>query len=180
LLALPAAELPALFWGADTIRRSRRGGTGLTCAIMNAKSGACSEDCIYCAQSAPVATQAAVYPLPAAGELIAAARAAQERGADRFSFVTSGRGLDDGDVDRLCEVITRLPQEGVRIPVCLSLGILGEVAFRKLRAAGAVRYHHNLETSRRHFPAVTTTHTWQDRFDTSQGAGVQCSRSARG
>ena len=176
LLALPAAESPALFWGADAIRRARRGGAGLTCAIMNAKSGACSEDCIYCAQSAAFATHAAVYPMPEAAELVAAARAAQERGADRFSFVTSGRGLGDADIDRLCSVIARLPQEGVTVPVCLSLGILEEAALRKLRAAGAVRYHHNLETSRRHFPAVTTTHTWQDRVDTvkkAQAAGFE-------
>jgi len=163
---LAPGEEPALFWGADTIRRHFRGNAGQTCAIMNARCGACSEDCVYCAQAEKYNTDVTTYPMPGEEELIQAARVSQERGAKRFSFVTSGRGLGSVDIDRLCRVIRRLPDEGVDIPICLSLGILDKDTFFKLKDAGAVRYHHNLETSRRHFSQVTTTHTYQDRVDT--------------
>ena len=167
---LPAGEEAALFWGANAIRRKFRGNTGQTCAIMNARCGVCPEDCIYCAQSVKYNTNVASYPMAEDDEMIAAALKAQEKGAKRFSFVTSGRALGGSDIDRLCSVIRKLPEAGLKIPVCLSLGILDETAFRKLREAGAVRYHHNLETSRRNFPNVTTTHSYEDRVKTVQKA----------
>ena len=148
----PAGEEPALFWGADFLRRKFRGNIGQTCAIMNARCGTCPEDCIYCAQSAAYNTDVTTYPMLSEEEMIAAALKAQKRGAKRFSFVTSGRGSDAADIDRLCSVIRRLPDEGLKIPVCLSLGILDAAAFKKLRGAGAVRYHHNLEHPGAIFP----------------------------
>lgn len=139
------------------------------CSIINAKSGKCSEDCRYCAQSTHYQTEAPIYPLKATEEIVAAAEAAKAAGATRFSLVTSGRGLSAAEVEEVAARIAAVRQR-VEIRLCGSFGILDRHALARLKAAGMSRYHHNLETSERFFPRVTTTHSFADRVATIRAA----------
>ena len=163
---LPLAELMGL---ALKTKLARRGDKFSLCSIINAKSGRCSEDCNFCAQSAHFKTDAPVYPLKDDAEIIAAAQEAKRIGAHRFSLVTSGRGLPAKEVGRLANTIDAIRRQ-VDIHVCASLGILDKTALRELRSAGMTRYHHNLETSQEFFPKVVTTHTFKERLDTIRAA----------
>lgn len=93
----------------------------------------------------------------------------KRQGVLRYSIVTSGRKLSDREVDQVCESI-RAIREQVGIEVCVSFGLLGEEAFRKLKEAGASRVHCNLESSRRYFPQVCTTHTYDEKIETMKAA----------
>lgn len=155
----PLEELCAC---ADRIRRHFCGDGFDICTIINAKSGRCSENCRFCAQSAHHCTDAACYPLRPKEEILAQARRDRDQGILRFSIVTSGRRLSDGEVDTMCEVVRAIRQT-VGIEVCVSFGLLDEAQFRKLKEAGVSRVHNNLETSRRNFPNVCTTHTFEDK-----------------
>lgn len=171
LQALPLAELMRQ---ALATKLARRGASFSLCSIINAKSGRCSEDCRFCAQSAHYQTEAPVYPLQGKARILTAAREAQKIGASRFSLVTSGRGLASDDLAQVLEIIRAIRKE-VGISVCASLGILSESELRQLKEAGLSRYHHNLETSREFFPQVCTTHSFADRVATikaAQAAGL--------
>lgn len=144
------------------------------CTIINGKSGRCSENCRFCAQSAHSCTGAEEYPLLGAEEIVAQARKNDEQGVLRYSIVTSGRRLSDGEVDRMCDAVKRIRKE-TGIAVCISFGLLAEEQYRKLREAGVTRVHNNLETSRRYFPSVCTTHTFDDKIKAiraAQAAGL--------
>jgi biotin synthase len=162
LQKLPLRELAAL---ALELKLANRGQQFSLCSIINAKSGKCSEDCRFCAQSAHYRTAAPVYPLKGRTEILAAAAEAKRIGASRFSLVTSGRGMDQGQVAQIAELVTAIRAE-VGIQVCVSLGILGVRELTALKKAGVSRYHHNLETSREFFPQVVSTHTFADRLNT--------------
>ena len=172
LQALPLAELMRQ---ALAIKLARRGTSFSLCSIVNAKSGLCSEDCRFCAQSAHYQTEAPVYPLLDKEQILIAAREAKRIGASRFSLVTSGRGLASADLLQVLTLIRAIRKE-VGIKVCASLGILGEVELRQLKEAGLSRYHHNLETSWEFFPQICTTHSFADRVATiraAQAVGLQ-------
>ncbi|OGR00545.1 MAG: biotin synthase BioB [Deltaproteobacteria bacterium RIFOXYD12_FULL_55_16] len=172
LQALPLAELMRQ---ALAIKLARRGTSFSLCSIVNAKSGLCSEDCRFCAQSAHYQTEAPVYPLLDKEQILTAAREAKRIGASRFSLVTSGRGLASADLLQVLTLIRAIRKE-VGIKVCASLGILGEVELRQLKEAGLSRYHHNLETSWEFFPQICTTHSFADRVATiraAQAVGLQ-------
>ncbi len=154
---------------ADQIRRYFCGNGFDLCTIINGKSGRCSEDCRFCAQSAHNHTGVTEYPLLSDEEILGQARINHEQGVLRYSIVTSGKRLSDAEVDRLCGVIRRIREE-VGIAVCVSVGLLGEEQFRKLREAGASRAHNNLETSRRNFPHICTTHTFDDKIEAIRAA----------
>jgi biotin synthase len=139
------------------------------CSIINAKSGACSEDCRFCTQSAHFSTETPVYPLLAVDELVAAARQGKNNGASRFSLVTSGRGASDREVAALAERIAAIRNQ-VEIKVCGSFGILTADQLAILQGAGMDRYHHNLESSREFFPAICTTHSFEERVATVRAA----------
>lgn len=139
------------------------------CSIINAKSGACSEDCRFCTQSAHYPTETPVYPLLEIDEVIAAAKVAKEDGASRFSLVTSGRGPSDVEVKKLAERISAIRTQ-VDIKVCGSFGILTADQLALLHQAGMDRYHHNLESSREFFPSICTTHSFEDRLATIRAA----------
>ena len=139
------------------------------CTIINGKSGKCSENCKYCAQSAYYHTETKEYPLLGTEEILKQAKYNDERGVLRYSIVTSGRALGDADVDKVCESVRKVKEE-TGIEVCVSLGLLGEEQFRKLKAAGVSRIHNNLETSERNFPNVCTTHTYEDKIASIQAA----------
>jgi biotin synthase len=139
------------------------------CSIINAKSGACSEDCRFCTQSAHFPTETPVYPLLPEAEIVAAARQAKDNGAGRFSLVTSGRGASAREVAALAARIAAI-RAAVDIKVCGSFGIVGVAELAVLQAAGMDRYHHNLESSREFFPTICTTHTFEDRLATIRAA----------
>lgn len=155
--------LEALTQAADEIRKTCCGPEAELCTIMNAKSGGCSENCAFCAQSAHHTTGVESYPLVEAEAVLEEVRNYSERGISRFALVTAGKCLDDAEVEKICEIVARLRQE-TALFVCVSGGLLTKTQFRKLKEAGVTRIHNNLETSERHFPALCTTHTFADKI----------------
>lgn len=169
-LRLAEEPLERLREAAEEIRQKVCGDGFDLCTIVNAKCGRCSEDCKYCAQSAHYRTACEEsYPLLSTEELLAGARHNAEQGVLRYSIVTSGRRLSDAEVEQVCGSIRRIKAE-TSIEVCVSLGLLDEAQFRKIREAGASRVHCNLETSARYFPSVCTTHTYEEKIETLQAA----------
>lgn len=169
-LELVEAPLEELAQAADQLREHFCGDRFDLCTIVNGKCGKCSEDCKYCAQSAHYHTNLEEsYPLLSTEELVKGAAENKRQGVLRYSIVTSGRKLSDREVDQVCESI-RAIREQVGIEVCVSFGLLGEEAFRKLKEAGASRVHCNLESSRRYFPQMCTTHTYDEKIQTMQAA----------
>lgn len=158
------ADLVDLFAAANRIRDRFRGGSLDLCSIINAKSGACSEDCRYCAQSSHYSTDAPVYPLIDVSRMAESAAHAKKYGAKRFCIVTSGRGIDsDEDLRNIAAGIARVRDLGMY--PCATLGTLTRDQLARLRDAGLHRYHHNIETSREYFPSICTTHTFEDRLE---------------
>jgi biotin synthase len=158
------ADLWDLFAAARRVREHFQGTTVDICSIVNAKSGACSEDCSYCAQSVHHSTNAPVYPLISVDRMAEAAASAKKNGAKRFCIVTSGRGIDSReDLDTIAEGITRVREIG--LSTCATLGTLTREQLSRLKEAGLHRYHHNIETSREYFPRICTTHSFDERLD---------------
>ncbi len=169
VLPLCGAPLDELCTAADEIRRHFCGNAFNICTIINGKSGRCSEDCKYCAQSAHYKAQVDEYELMDTEELVRQARYNAQGGVLRYSIVTSGKRLGRAEVDQVCESIRSI-RENVGIEVCVSFGLLDEEQFSKIKAAGANRIHCNLESSRRYFPQVCTTHSYEDKIETLQAA----------
>ena len=169
-LQLAAAPLGELTEAADEIRRRYCGDTFDICTIINGKSGKCSEDCKFCAQSSRYHTGLKdTYPLLGTEELLEEAKYNADRGVLRYSIVTSGRCLSDREVERLCDSIRKIKEE-TDIRICVSPGLLQEEQFRKLKEAGADRVHCNLESSERYFLQVCTTHTYEEKTAAIQAA----------
>lgn len=166
LLKLPLPELISM---ADKIRQEFVGPKLELCSILNAKSGLCSQDCKFCAQSARHQTGASVYQFKAKGEILEAAKRAKDIGAERFDIVTSGETLSKDELDKTCDAIAEVTSK-IDIKMCASLGSLDEEALISLKQAGLSRYHHNIETSPDYFPRIVTTHTFQDRIRTIKAA----------
>lgn len=162
-MELENADLEELCKAADEIRTYFCGNRFDLCTIINAKSGKCSENCKYCAQSAFYQTAVEEYPLLETEEIIRQGKYNSERGVLRYSLVTSGRSLNQTEIKQACESISKLKEE-VNIEVCVSFGLLNEEAFRRLKEAGITRVHNNLETSRRNFANVCTTHSYDDKI----------------
>ncbi|WP_026760468.1 biotin synthase BioB [Selenomonas ruminantium] len=135
------------------------------CTIINGRSGRCSENCKYCAQAACHHTGIDEYPFLPQEEIIANARANQEAGVNRFAIVTSGRALGGAEFDQAIATYEKM-RDTLTIDLCASHGIISREQFRRLRAAGVTSYHHNIETSRRYFPQICTSHTYEDRIKT--------------
>lgn len=169
--------------GADEIRRFFCGDKFDICTIINGKSGRCSENCKFCAQSAYYHTPAKEYPLLDTDEIIRQAGYNAERGVLRYSIVTSGRALNDREIEKMCKAI-RAVRERAGIEVCVSFGLLTEEQFCRVKEAGASRVHNNLETSKRNFPNICTTHTFEDKvcaIRAAQAAGLEvCSGGIMG
>ena len=168
-LELYHQPLEELCQRADAIRRHFCGNRFDLCAIVNGKSGRCSEDCRFCAQSACNHTGAAEYPLLSPQKLTEQAKKQEAQGVLRYSIVTSGRRLSEAEVDALCQAIRQIKRE-TGIYVCVSVGLLDISQFRKLKEAGAERAHNNLETSRRNFPNICTTHTFDEKAEAIRAA----------
>lgn len=168
-LSLVDAPLDELTQTADAIRQKFCGNGFDICTIINAKSGKCSENCKFCAQSAHYCTSTDSYPLLPKEEIAEQACYNERGGVLRYSLVTSGRKLSDAEVEEECQAI-RYVREKSNISICISNGLLDEESYRKLRKAGAVRVHNNLETSRRNFPNVCTTHAYEDKINAIRAA----------
>lgn len=141
--------------------RARHLGRGMEfCAIVNAKSGACSEDCAFCAQSARHKTDSPRHAFLAPEDIARAARDMKARGATRFGIVASGLAPAQGEFERLCEAVSLVRATGLAADV--SVGLLTRERLRKLKAAGLSGVHHNLEVARSFFPQVCTTHSYED------------------
>jgi biotin synthetase len=140
-----------------------------TCGIVNAKSGACRENCSFCAQSQYHRGHAPVYPLVSAEALLQRAEYLATTGTGRMGIVTSGTAPSEKDFDSLCEAASRI-RASVDIRLCASLGLLNREQGLALRQAGFGRYHHNLETAESYYPNVCTTHPYTVRVDTVRNA----------
>ncbi len=162
LLKLP---LPELILIADKVRKDRVGARLELCSIMNAKSGLCSQNCKFCAQSMHHTTGIATYPLKSKEEMIEKAKRAKEIGAERFDIVTSGESLSRKEVNIVADAVREITSK-IGIKMCASLGKIDKDSLVLLRGAGLSRYHHNIETSPNYFSQIVTTHTFQDRLNT--------------
>ncbi len=140
-----------------------------SCSIINAKSGKCPEDCKWCAQSAHYNTGAEEYPLRDSGPMVKAALMCAERGIGRFSFVTSGRRLNDAEVDSLCRTAKEIHSR-CSISLCMSSGLLSRQQLERLLEAGVTRDHCNLETAPSYFGSLCTTHTQENKLNTLRAA----------
>lgn len=182
-ISLIDAPLGELCEAADEIRERFCGDIFDMCTIINGKSGRCSENCKYCAQSAHYNTRCEEYPLLSAEEIVEGALYNYKRGVLRYSIVCSGKRLPESEVDSLCESI-RAIKKACPISICVSAGLLDEESFRKLKQAGVDRVHNNLESSRRFFPEVCTTHTFDDKIaaiNAAKAAGLEvCSGGIMG
>ncbi len=166
LISMPLDELLVM---AGRVRRKGTGRKLEICGIVNAKSGRCSEDCKFCAQSARYNTDVTVYPLKAAEELLDAAKRSKEEGADHFGIVTSGNRLTKEEVEIVAEAVRGIREEVGMLP-CASLGALNEDDLLFLKNAGLTRYHHNIETSERFYSRIVTTHDYKERANTVKAA----------
>lgn len=159
------AELSELQEGARRLQDHFCGNHIDFCTIINGRSGRCGENCKYCAQAACHATGIEEYGFLPKEEIIRNARANQEAGANRFAIVTSGRALSGADFDKAIAAYTEM-RDTLSIALCASHGLLTREQLRRLHDAGVTSYHHNIETSRRFFPQICTSHTYEDRIRT--------------
>lgn len=135
------------------------------CSLINARSGKCSQNCKYCAQSSHYCTNIESYPLVAIEEVRQAALDAKSNKVSRFAIVTSGKTPDESDFDKMIEMIKEIDKvDGLRS--CASIGILNEEQAKRLAECGLKRFHHNINTAKSYYPEVCTTHSWEDRFNT--------------
>src|SRR5213595_1436346 len=157
----------------DLISQSRavhlehwRGAEVQRCSLLSIKTGGCSEDCAYCAQSAHYSTGLAREELLSMETVLAAASRARSHGATRFCMGAAWRGVRDGSekFDRVLEIVREVSQLGME--VCVTLGEIGPLEAKKLKDAGVTAYNHNIDTSPEFYSEIVSTHTFQDRLDT--------------
>ncbi len=160
LITLDDERLPELLAHAHDIRMARFGNRVSLCAIVNAQSGHCSEDCSFCAQSAHHDTHCPEHALLSPEEIGEAARLAKEHGAQRFGVVASGKFVGHDLLEGFVRSVRAVAQQGLMPD--LSPGILGRDQLLALKKAGLCGYHHNLETSASYFSKVCTTHTYEE------------------
>ncbi len=169
-------DLDLLKKGADKIRKELCGDHVNLCSIINGRAGRCSENCKFCAQSAHHHTGAAEYDLLDKSEVLKECKRNEANGVHRFSIVTAGRTLCGNAFDQAIEIYSKMREECPGIALCASHGLLTEEQFIKLRENGVTHYHSNIETSRRNFPNICTTHTFDDKINcikTAQKAGLE-------
>ncbi|MHC1722632.1 MAG: biotin synthase BioB [Aminipila sp.] len=154
---------------ANEIRQHYCGDNFDICTIINGKCGRCSEDCKYCAQSAHYPVETENYALLTTDQFLDGAKYNEDKGILRYSIVTSGRTLTNNELDLLCDSYKKLHKNS-SISLCASHGLLSYEQFVRLKDAGVVRYHNNLETSRRNFPNICTTHTYEDKITAIKSA----------
>src|SRR5437868_4253709 len=144
-------------WSGDEVQR---------CSLLSIKTGGCSEDCAYCAQSSHYSTGIEREELLSIETIAAAAKRARAQGATRFCMGAAWRGVRDGSekFERVLEIVREVSQLGME--VCVTLGEIGPAEARKLKAAGVTAYNHNIDTSPEFYSEIVSTHTFQNRLDT--------------
>jgi len=174
--ALHDQPFPELLFQAATIHRRHWDPTRIQlCTLDSLRTGACSEDCAYCAQSAHHRTEVKPDPLKHREAVLAGARRALASGTSRYCMATSGRSLEEGpDFDAVLEIVREVRALGLE--ACMSLGLITEGQAHRLKAAGCTVYNHNLDTSRLMYERIVSTHTFDERLATIravQKAGLQ-------
>ncbi|HMZ55053.1 MAG TPA: biotin synthase BioB [Nitrospira sp.] len=169
VLQTPDSRLLELLQAAFTVRERYFGKTVRLQMLMNAKSGACQEDCGYCSQSAVSKAPIERYGLLPPEQMLTGARRAAAAKAQRYCIVISGRSPLDRDIAEVASAVRSIKQE-VPIQICCSLGLLNEGQAKDLKAAGVDRINHNLNTSEAYHSEICTTHTFQDRLATIRHA----------
>lgn len=159
------ADLDELTSAADNIRKNLNGDTVDLCAIINGKSGKCGENCRYCAQSIHHNTNCEIYDFLDSDTIFEEAKNNSKEGVNRFAIVTSGKSLTGDDFEKALQIYKKMNEE-LSIKLCASLGFLNEDQLRKLYDAGVRNYHDNIETSRRFFPHICTSHTFDEKIET--------------
>jgi len=145
------------------------------CTLLSIKTGGCSEDCSYCAQSARYSSGVKAERLMEKEEILQRARAARENGSTRFCMGAAWRGVRAGTerFEKVLDIVRDVSSLGME--VCVTLGELGAQEAAQLKEAGVTAYNHNLDTSPEHYTKIVTTHTFQDRLRTirhAQDAGM--------
>jgi len=166
MLRLPMGRL---LERANNVREKGTGKEIELCGIVNAKSGACPENCKFCAQSAHHPTGVVEYPLKGKDAIIDSAMRAYRNGARRFGIVTSGNRLTADEIGSIAGAVAEI-KKTAGIELCASLGALDDRAFSMLRSAGLTRYHHNIETSERFYPYIVSSHPFSERLNTIKAA----------
>ena len=170
------ADTMLLLAMADQIKQKFNDNTIDLCAIVNARSGKCPENCKFCAQSAHHETGVTVYPFMTDQDILSAAQKAKDAGAVRFSIVTSGRNTTNpNEFDQILRVLTRIKNE-IGLEICCSLGLLSYEQALQLKEIGVTRYHSNIETAPSHFSNICSTHSYEDKMSTlanAQKAGIR-------
>jgi len=165
--ALELDRLPDLVALAHRVRLEYCGDEVELESLINAKSGACPEDCAFCSQSARFATDVDVYPFLDLDEVLGAARATRVAGATQFCIVVAVRGPEERLLRKVLNAVDAVHEE-TGLEVACSLGLLTREQAERLADAGVRRYNHNLETCRAVFPRICTTHTYDDRVETAR------------
>ena len=151
------------------IKKTSGGQAPFTCGIINAKSGRCSEDCSFCAQSRHYQTGTVAYSLVEAETLLERAHFLAAVGADYFGVVLSGGEPSKRDFEKICETTVDIIR-ATGLKLCASLGLLNQEQALALRQAGFTSYHHNLETAPSFYPRICTTHQMEHRVETVKNA----------
>jgi biotin synthase len=165
VLASGDEELLDLLAASFRVRHRYFGRTVQLFFLMNAKSGLCPEDCGYCSQSKVSEAEIPRYNLLSAPRLLEAARLAAQRQSKTFCIVISARGPTQREIDAVCEIVPRIKQEH-DLNICACLGLLTPEQARRLAEAGVDKVNHNLNTSRRFYPEICSTHDYADRLAT--------------
>ena len=158
-------DLESLLEGADRLREHFTGDKVDLCSIINGRSGRCPEDCKYCAQSAYNHTDCEVYDFLPTEKILEACKLNEREGVDRFSIVTAGKALTGHEFEKALDAYKVMARE-CDIELCASMGFLTKEQLIALKEAGVTSYHHNIETSRRNFPNICTTHTFDMKIET--------------
>ena len=175
VLRSPDDELLPMLQAAFRVRARYHGREVRIHVLRNAKSGLCPEDCAFCSQSVKHHSGVSQYQLQSVEELVEGAHAAYRLGAVKYCMVTSTRGPSQRELDVICEAVRQIKAE-LNIRICTSLGLLKEGQAEQLARAGVDRFNHNLESSRRHFPTICSTHEFDDRVTTvrrAKAAGME-------
>lgn len=157
------ANVTELCEGADRIRAALCGNHVDLCGIINGKSGKCPENCKFCAQSAHSHTGITEYGFLDEEKILEECKLYERKGVHRFSIVTAGRTLNNEDFEKAISSYRRMNRE-CDIDLCASHGLLSEKQFRRLYDSGVRMYHANIETSRRYFPKICSSHSFDDKI----------------
>lgn len=175
VLGAPNVSLLDLLGSAYRVRHRYFGNTVRLQMLLNAKSGACQEDCRYCSQSSVSTADIERYGLVSCESMLEGARRAAAAKALRYCVVISGRSPLDREIEQISDAVRAIKRE-IPIQVCCSLGLLNEQQAKRLKAAGVDRINHNLNTSEAYHGEICTTHTFRDRLETirhARAAGLE-------